>query len=695
MPKITHIALSLVTLIAVTGASLVADVSGIPAAQATVPAAAQPALSAASLDTASNAPVSVPGQYLVTLRQQASSSTRAHALSLAHTAITHALERATNNALRGTRELNSNTMLATLNTSLSTAEQHRFIEAATTNPSIATVEPNYILHAADYAYSHDPYAKKIWNIESKSGKAYGVNANVAWARGDTGKGTTIAVLDSGLINHPDLRHVVRGYDFVSATSATHTNGGYGLSNDGDGWDANPTDPGDYCTAPGVVGDEANSSWHGSHVAGIAAATKDNRIGVAGVAPDARIEPVRVLGSCGSGTAADIIAGITWASGGRVHNSSGAAVPLNQHPATVMNLSLGISGHACINAVQTAISHALKRGTTVVVAAGNSSAPLKTSMPANCTGVVDVTASTSNGGLALYSDFGRYSNNLVVGAPGGDINYWGDVTRPIYSTVDSSIGPLNTSPAAYKIGGEVGTSMGAPHVAGMVALIKQWHPSYSPKSVVKALRSALRPWSATSGCTPTFCGAGILDAARFVKAQKRFKKTHAPKIVGTAKVGHTVHAKVSAWSPKATLGYRWYISGKLVSTKSKLKLTAADAKRRLVLKVIGTRSGYAPSVRSTTARLIHSGTLRTQKPRIMGKLKAGQQLTTKAGRWPGQPFLRYRWYADGRLVRGASSKSLTLTPAFVGKRIKVVVIATKSGYLTAQRASATTAAVRPK
>src|SRR4030095_3155366 len=108
---------------------------------------------------------------------------------------------------------------------------------------------------------------------------------------------------------------------------------------------------------------SNSSWHGTHVSGTIAARTNNARGVAGVAFNARVLPVRVLGRCG-GYTSDIADGLVWASGGTV-----AGVPNNLNPARVANLSLG-GGGACGTTMQNAINSARSRGTVVVVAAGN-------------------------------------------------------------------------------------------------------------------------------------------------------------------------------------------------------------------------------------------------------------------------------------------------------------------------------------
>ena len=148
----------------------------------------------------------------------------------------------------------------------------------------------------------------------------------------TGTGVTVAVIDTGITAHPDLdANVLPGYDFVSDATAAR---------DGNGRDANAQDQGDWYAA-GECGQPTagNTSWHGTHVAGTVAAVTGNATGVAGVAPNAKVVPVRVLAKCG-GSLSDIADAIVWASGGTV-----AGIPANANPAKVINMSLGGSG-AC-------------------------------------------------------------------------------------------------------------------------------------------------------------------------------------------------------------------------------------------------------------------------------------------------------------------------------------------------------------
>jgi serine protease len=231
----------------------------------------------------------------------------------------------------------------------------------------------------------------------------------------------------------------------------------------------------------------SSTWHGTHTAGIAAADANNGLGVAGVAPDARILPVRAVGACSQGYITDVAAGVLWAAGAPV---AGAAA--NPNPATVINLSLGVPGE-CPAVLQSAISEAVNRGIPVVVAAGNQAVDAAQSAPANCAGVISVAATDVSGALAPYSNFG----SVTVAAPGGD------PYAQILSTGNAGAQTLGAPTYTERNG----TSMAAPAVAGTVALLRELSPGLGVAGLQDALTSTAR--QAPGGCAPG-CGAGIID-----------------------------------------------------------------------------------------------------------------------------------------------------------------------------------------
>jgi serine protease len=354
-----------------------------------------------------------------------------------------------------------------------------FMAGIAASGAVNSVEPDARMRAAltpdDTRYSEQ------WDFTA----ANGMRIPGAWDVA-TGTGATVAVIDTGITAHPDLdANVLPGYDFVSDATAAR---------DGNGRDANAQDQGDWYAA-GECGQPAagNSSWHGTHVAGTVAAVTVNATGVAGVAPGAKVVPVRVLAKCG-GSLSDIADAIVWASGGAV-----AGIPANANPAQVINMSLGGSG-ACGSTYQAAIDSAVSRGTTVVVAAGNSNQDASGFRPANCGNVVSVAASNPSGTLSYYSNYGA---TVDLTAPGGD-------TRVAGGGILSTINTGTTTPGAAGYANYQGTSMASPHVAGLAALMKSKTASLTPAQVESTLKQGTR--AMPGGCT-TGCGAGLSDATK--------------------------------------------------------------------------------------------------------------------------------------------------------------------------------------
>jgi serine protease len=353
------------------------------------------------------------------------------------------------------------------------------MEALSRDANVQYVEPDALMQIA--LSPNDTNYGSQWHYFESTG---GLNLPTAWDSA-TGTGVTVAVLDTGITSHSDLNaNVVAGYDFISdATSAR----------DGSGRDSNPADQGDWTT--GECGPSSNSSWHGTHVAGTIAAVSNNAKGVAGVAFNAKISPVRVLGKCG-GSLSDIADAITWASGGSV-----SGIPANSNVSKVINMSLG-GGGSCGTTYQNAINGAVGRGTVVVVAAGNSATDVSTARPANCSNVVVVAASNRSGGRASYSNFGSL---VDVAAPGGQTNVSGN---GVLSTLNSG----RTTPSSESYAYYQGTSMATPHVAGVAALILS-KGSKTPAEIETLLKNNARSFPAScSGC-----GTGIVDATRTIAA----------------------------------------------------------------------------------------------------------------------------------------------------------------------------------
>jgi serine protease len=317
-----------------------------------------------------------------------------------------------------------------------------------------------------------------------------LRAPAAWDK-STGSGIRVAVIDTGYRPHVDLAaNIVGGYDFIADTWT---------ANDGGGRDSSAQDPGDWVSANACGGSHAaqNSSWHGTHVAGTVAAVTNNASGVAGVAFNAKVVPARVLGRCG-GYTSDIADAITWTSGGSV-----SGVPANTNVARVINLSLG-GGGSCDSTTQGAINGARSRGTVLVVAAGNSNTNASGFTPANCSGVITVAATGRTGARAYYSNYGSV---VDVAAPGGDMS--GGSSNGILSTLNAG----TTSPGADNYAYYQGTSMAAPHVAGVVAMMLAKNGALTPDEVETKLKGSTRAFP--GNCSQ--CGTGIVDANAAVDA----------------------------------------------------------------------------------------------------------------------------------------------------------------------------------
>lgn len=319
---------------------------------------------------------------------------------------------------------------------------------------------------------NDPNFSQQFGFGTGAGGTY---ATQAWDV-TSGAGSVVAVLDTGITNHSDLNaNILPGYDFIIDTA---------VAADGNGRDSDPSDPGDaYGGNP--------SSWHGTHVTGTVAAVTNNSKGVAGMAYSAKVVPVRVLGK-GGGYDSDIADAVIWASGGSV-----SGVPANANPAEAINLSLGGSG-ACGSAMQSAINGAVGRGTTLVIAAGNSNANTSGFSPANCNNVIAVGSVTSTGARSSFSNYGAI---VDIAAPGSSI----------MSTLNSgSSGPGTESYASYS-----GTSMAAPHVAGVVALMQSVAATpLTPAQVESTIKSTARAFPSTPSQP---IGAGIVQARAAVDA----------------------------------------------------------------------------------------------------------------------------------------------------------------------------------
>jgi serine protease len=352
-----------------------------------------------------------------------------------------------------------------------------------TDPVVQYADP--VRRVTKQLVPNDPQYAQQWALADSVGS---VNAPTAWSLQTGSTSIAVAVIDTGVTAHPEFSsRFLPGYDFIS--DPAH-------SNDGGGRDNDASDPGDATSdgecGPGVPGEP--SSWHGTFVSGLIAATGNNAIGIAGMDWKAKILPVRVLGRCG-GSFDDVTAGLLWAAGLPV-----AGAPLNPSPARVINMSLG-GPTSCPQALQDAINAVLGQGAVITVAAGNGSEDTANSAPANCGGVITVAASTRQGDRASYSNFGSRVN---LSAPGGD----GALADRILSTSNDG----KTSPGNPIYARSEGTSFAAPYVAGTASLMFARNANLTPGQVLTLLSITARSFPAGTVCAQGgTCGSGLLDA----------------------------------------------------------------------------------------------------------------------------------------------------------------------------------------
>jgi serine protease len=302
------------------------------------------------------------------------------------------------------------------------------------------IEPNYIYRKSDTP--NDPDYGKQWNLRS-------INVEGAWDE-TKGSGITVAVIDTGISPVPDLKNTkfVKGYDFVN----------------------------DRIEA-------LDDAGHGTHVAGTIAQSTNNSYGVAGIAYEANLMPLKVLSAEGGGTVADIAEAIRFAA---------------DNGADIINMSLGGAGESKL--MEEAIEYAYQKGVFLVAAAGNSNQNAA-SYPARYRHVVGVAALDPAGAKAPYSNFGA---GVDISAPGGS-----QVGQILQETIDPETGSAVF--AAYQ-----GTSMAAPHVAGVAALVKA-SGIKEPDEILNVLKQSSRP---VQEDPLNHFGAGHLDAAAAVKLAVR-------------------------------------------------------------------------------------------------------------------------------------------------------------------------------
>ncbi|MEJ2620526.1 MAG: S8 family serine peptidase [Candidatus Thiodiazotropha sp.] len=358
------------------------------------------------------------------------------------------------------------------------------IKALKQRSDVVYAQPNYIYHAS--AIPNDEYYSLQWHYNQ-------INLPEAWDITTGDNSVIVSVIDTGvLLNHPDLSgQLVSGYDFISDAAN---------ANDGDGIDTNPDDAGDELQS-------GASSFHGTHVSGTIAARTNNSTGVAGVAWDVKIMPVRVLGKQG-GYSSDIIEGILYSAG--LSNASGTTP---SQRADVINMSLG--GGSADQASFDAVTAARNAGVIVIAAAGNENTS-QLSYPASYAGVVSVSAVDQSRTRAPYSNYGT---EVDVAAPGGntqaDVDGDGRADGVLSTLGDDSQGTTSFTYNFYQ-----GTSMAAPHVAGVVALMKSVYPGLTPAEFDSMLSSGELTIDIGNSGRDDLYGHGLIDAYKAVLAAQQ-------------------------------------------------------------------------------------------------------------------------------------------------------------------------------
>lgn len=480
---------------------------------------------------------------------------------------------------------------------------------------IEIAEPDQHVRALAYVPSDPLFSARLpvggrfydfqWYL--KSAQPAAIRADAAWdiTRGGASPATSpvvVAVVDSGArLDHPDLAgKLLPGFDFVSCSTLTDC----AVPNDGDGWDADPTDPGDFITAQELLnptfqgkqcgaGDEYDeptaSTWHGTRVAGLIGANTDNGIGMAGVGFNVRILPVRVLGKCG-GALSDVLAGMYWAAG-FFDTDSGRPIPYpvlndpaalrdhpNLHPAQIINMSLGAGG-SCSALYATAVREITAVGVLIVAAAGNDGGAV--SQPADCPGVLAVAGLRQSGTKVAFSSLGP---EIGIAAPAGNCVLSG-VTDPCLYGLSTlvNLGEQDAGADGYStplVMPSSGTSFAAPLVAGTAALMKTLNPTLTPVQLIARLQQSARifptsdenlttrlclpPSQAGAAqdqpcvCTTQLCGAGMLDAGAAVLQALRPAALVA---VYRAKSGYTLDASAAAAaSNRVLVSHAWSVVG---------------------------------------------------------------------------------------------------------------------------------------
>lgn len=421
---------------------------------------------------------------------------------------------------------------------LSAQELADTLETLSSDPAIEFAAPDLRRHA--HALPNDVLISDQWYFLSNEVAA--LRTEAAWDTTTGSDGTVVAVLDTGVrFDHPDLLpadeggKLLPGYDFVAGSAGND----FLAANDGDGRDADASDPGDWVESSdlGEAGFEecelSSSSWHGTRVAAVIAAKTNNSAGVAGAGWSTWILPVRVLGKCG-GFDSDILAAARWAAGLSV-----PGVPNNPDPAKIINLSLG-GGRICTAAYRSVVSELAALGVLIVASAGNEGGPV--SAPASCAGVLGVSGVRQVGTKVGFSNLGP---GVGIAAPGGNCVNVGPGQPCLFSIITATnLGDTTPATSSYtdQFNFNVGTSFSAPLVSGAAALMHAVNARLGPQHLIARLQQGATPFPSNPDpqqiptchvplnasdlqvsecyCTTNTCGAGIVNASGAVSQALR-------------------------------------------------------------------------------------------------------------------------------------------------------------------------------
>ncbi|MEP7314887.1 MAG: S8 family serine peptidase [Pseudomonadota bacterium] len=511
------------------------------------------------------------------------------------------LAQSSGQSLRRLRAIGGGMQLLALDRTRTPAEMTALLASLRRNPQVEFAEPDRRVRAHTYT-PNDPLFVGQWYLQGTQVSA--THASDAWdiSRGAASPATAtvvIAVIDTGVrFDHPDLRRAAQGgkllpgYDFISGDKA----GVFSTANDGDGWDADPSDPGDFLSAQDLSSDlykgkkcgggtnseqPTLSSWHGTRVSGLIAADSDNLNGITGGAFHLRVLPVRALGKCG-GYDSDVLSAMYWAAGMSIPPPllSGSP-PANPTPAQIINMSLGSAG-ACDAKYVEAVRDITAHGTLIVVSAGNEGGPVDS--PANCPGALAVAGVRHAGTKVGYSNLGP---EVAIAAPAGNcVNV--AAGAPCLFTLDTTTDSGTTVPVGPTytdmLHPNVGTSFSSPLVAAAAGLMRAVNSHLTPTLLTARLRSSAAPFATLSDTTPqppachtpagtsdvqslecicntAVCGSGMLNMASALVAAQR--PAAIATYTGTIGVGRTLTLTGSdsgAAQGRGPLSFAWSVLG---------------------------------------------------------------------------------------------------------------------------------------